>query len=352
MKNYFGHLSKKFPICDMLGLNLTHPRFSIDHIDLGILDDTTCRGDFVKFANWGMRVVTCKAGPVIFDDNFANLWPHQPEHRPGRENPEPLYLSQNFKNPTQVVLALLDRFLCDVENNSHLVKLIKTRTDLRDAHSYGKKVGILLGSNRSDWFGDSPGILRMFARLGLRMITLSVAGRDPGWDGHDVVAGSGGLNKLGVRLIEERNSCGILVDLAHTNDKSAIDIIETSSVPVVDTHSNPRTLEDNTRNTTDEVMRKLSSNGGILGITPNIDRPPGEKPYEAIPNEQLEPIFKNINYSVNLMGIDSVGIGTHFNTSCLPWLIDKLLADGYSDEDVFKITGGNFLRVLAKVLPK
>ena len=50
------------PICDMLGLNLTHPRFAIDHIDLGRKDSTICRGDFVKFAEWGMRVIMCKGG--------------------------------------------------------------------------------------------------------------------------------------------------------------------------------------------------------------------------------------------------------------------------------------------------
>jgi membrane dipeptidase len=347
----FQHLSKSFPLCDMLGINLTHPRFSIDHIDLGILDETTCRGDFVKFANWGMRVVTCKAGPVIFDDNFSYLWPKQPEHRPGRPNPEPLYLSHNFKNPTQVVLALLDRFLCDVEENSQLVKIIKSKSDL-DAKVHPQKVGILLGSNRCDWFGDSPGILRMFARLGLRMITLSVSGRDPGWDGHDVVVGSGGLNKLGLRLIQEMNSCGILIDLAHTNENSALDIIENSCVPVVDTHSNPRALEDNTRNTTDEVMKKLAARGGLLGITPAIERPHGEKPYKSIPQDQLDNVMKNINYAVNIMGIDSVGIGTHFNTACLPWVIDRILAEGYRKNDVYKITGGNFLRVLNNVLPQ
>ena len=350
MNDNFKQHSQSFPLCDMLGLNLTHPRFSIDHIDLGILDETTCRGDFVKFSNWGMCVVTCKAGPVIFDDNFAYLWPKQPEHRPGRPHSEPLYLSPSFKNPTQVVLALLDRFLCDVEANSHLVNVIQTKSDL-DINKEQSKVGILLGCNRCDWFGDSPGILRMFARLGLRMITLSVSGRDPGWDGHDVVIGGGGLNKLGLRLIKEMNSCGILIDLAHTNEHSALDIIENSRVPVVDTHSNPRALEDNTRNTTDEVMKKLASRGGLLGITPSIERPQGEKPYESIPQDQLDNVMKCINYAVDIMGVDSVGIGTHFNTACLPWVIDRALAEGYSKNDVYKITGGNFLRVLNNVLP-
>ena len=335
----------------MLGLNLTHPRFAIDHVDLGELDDTTCRGDFVKFFNWGMRVVSCKAGPVLYDDNFASLWPKQPEHRSGRTNPEPLFLSPSFKNPTQVVLALLDRFLCDVEEHSDKVKIVRNKSDL-DIKMEFTKVGILLGSNRSDWFGDSPGILRMFARLGLRMITLSVSGRDPGWDGHDIVEGSGGLNRLGLRLIQEMNSCGILIDLAHTNEQSSLDIIENSNVPVVDTHSNPRALEDHTRNTTDAVMKKLAASGGLLGITPVIGRPPAEKPYDTIPQSQLDYVMKCIDYSVNIMGIDSVGIGTHFNTACLPWVIDRILTEGYTDEDVYKITGGNFLSVLNKVLPK
>ena len=144
------------PLCDMLGLNLTHPRFAIDHIDLGKSDESTCRGDFVKFAEWGMRVVMCKGGPVLYDDNFAALWPRQPEHRRGRAQAEPLYLSSAYKNPTQVVLALLDRFLCDVEANADKVRLVHKVADLEEAARDGV-VALLMGSNRADWFGDVPG---------------------------------------------------------------------------------------------------------------------------------------------------------------------------------------------------
>jgi membrane dipeptidase len=337
------------PVCDMLGLNLTHPRFALDHIDLGQRDDSTFRGDFVKFAASGLHLVMCKGGPVLYDDNFAALWPRQPEWRPGRADAEPLYLSPAFKNPTQVVMALLDRFLVDVEANPDKVRLIRTAADL-DTPSEGR-VALLMGSNRSDWFGDAPGILRMFARLGLRMITLSVAGRDPGWDGHDMLRGGAGLSDLGARMIVEMNRCGILIDLAHTNDISALDIIAASAVPVVDSHSNPRALEDSTRNTSDEVMRALAQSGGLLGLMPPISRPPNEKPYTGVDVQELEQVMRFIDYAVDIMGIDHVGIGTHFNTSCLPWVVDAVLTAGYTDTDAAKIFGGNYLRVLRQVLP-
>ena len=338
------------PVCDMLGLNLTHPRFVIDHIDLGRRDDTTCRGDFVKFAEWGIRLLMCKGGPVVYDSNFAGLWPQQPEWRPGRDDTEPLYLSPAFKNPTQVVMALLDRFLGDVEANDDKVRLIRTVADL-DSCLAGGPVGLLMGSNRADWFGDVPGVLRMFARLGLRMITLSSSGRDPGWDGHDVSRGSGGLTELGVRMIDEMNRCGILIDLAHSNDVCALDVIEVSAAPVVDTHSSPRALEPSTRNTSDEVMLALSESGGLLGLMPAISRPEGERPYEGLDDVEVDSVRRTLDYAIDLMGIDHVGIGTHFNTACMPWLIDRLLADGMADEEVARLFGGNYLRVLRDVLP-
>jgi membrane dipeptidase len=339
------------PVCDMLGLNLTHPRFSIDHIDLGQRDNSTCRGDFVKFAEWGLRVVMCKGGPVLFDDNFAALWPSQPERRPGRAQPEPLYLSSVSKHPTQIVLALLDRFLCDVEANPDKVRLVHTATDL-DAAARDGVVALLMGSNRADWFGDVPGVLRMAARLGLRMITLNGSGRELGWDGHDIVQGSGGMSALGGRLIDQMNESGIVIDLAHTNEASALDIIAHSHRPVIDSHSNPRALEESTRNTSDAVMKALADRGGMLGLVPAIARPEGERPYAGVAADQLAGVLRHIDYAVNLMGIEGVGIGTHFNSACLPWLIDAVLEAGYAEADAAKIFGGNYLRVLRAVLPE
>ena len=339
------------PVCDMLGLNLTHPRFLIDHIDLGVRQDDTCRGDFVKFREWGIRVVMCKGGPAQYDGNFGSLWPSQPEWRPGRANPEPLYLSSSFKNPTQVLLAVLDRFLCDVEAHPDKVRLVRGWHDIESAAAENK-IAVLMGSNRSDWFGDSPGALRMFARLGLRMITLSQSGRDLGWDGYDETRSGGRLTIPGVQMIREMNAAGILIDLAHTNDVCALDIIETSEKPVVDSHSNPRVLQDGLRHTPDHVMKAMAGRGGVLGIMPPISRPPGETPLQTVPEEEIRQTIELIRYAVDVMGIDGVGIGTHFNTTAMPWITDGLLRAGFSENDTAKIMGGNYLRVLHEVLPR
>ena len=337
------------PVCDMLGLNLTHPRFVIDDIDLGKKDASTCRGDFPKFAEWGVGVVMCKGGAAYYDDNYKPLWRQESEWRPGRGG-EDMFLSLAIKNPTQLVLGVLDRFLLNVEAHPEQVLLVRTARDLDAAQAAGK-VAVLMGANRSDWFGDGPGILRMFARLGLRMIILGQATRELGWDASNETRSGGRMTELGVRMIAEMNAAGILIDLAHSNDPCALDIIEVSTKPVVDSHSHPRALVDEPRAAPDEVRRALAERGGVLGIPPPIPRPPGDAPYRAVAPEQLEQTLVQVRYAADVMGVEGVGIGTHFNSAVLPWVVEGLLDAGFSAEDTSKICGGNYLRVLREVLP-
>lgn len=337
------------PICDMLGLNLCHPRFLVDDIDLGQRQDTSFRGDFPKFREWGLSLVMCKGGVGQYSDDFKALWQSQPEHRPGREG-EDMFLSLALKNPTQVVLAVLDRFLGHVEANPEQVLLVRSSADLDRAREAGK-VALLMGANRSDWFGDSPGVLRQFARLGLRMITLGQATRELGYDASNETRSGGRMTELGVRMIQEMNRAGILIDLAHTTEPCALDAIEVSEKPVVDSHSAPRALDDQPRGTTDEVMRALAARGGMLGIVPTISRPPGDAPIEQVAQEEIDETLAVVRYAVDVMGIEGVGLGTHFNTAALPWMLDGLLRAGFSDEDTARIMGGNHLRVLREVLP-
>ena len=337
-------------VCDMLGLNLTHPRFVLDDIDLGKRDSSTCRGDFPKFADWGLDLVMCKGGPAQYDDNFKPLWRREPEWRPGRAGEE-MFLSLAIKNPTQLVLGVLDRFLLNVEANTDRVLLVRRVGDLDRAREAGK-VAVLMGANRSDWFGDGPGVLRMFARLGLRMITIGQATRELGWDASNETRSGGRMTELGVRMIAEMNANGILIDLAHSNDPCALDIIEVSEQPVVDSHSGPRALADDNRAIPDEVMRALVQKGGILGIPPPITRPQGDAPYSGVDADQLEQTLVQIRYAVDLMGVEGVGIGTHFNSAVLPWVVEGLLDAGFAEDDAAKICGGNYLRVLRAVLPE
>lgn len=341
------------PIVDMLGENLTHPRHLVDDIDLGVRDDSTCRGDFIKWRDWGLSVVVCKGGPKEYDENFAALWQQQPERRAGRsaDRREPLFLTLAVKNATQLTAAVLDRFLEHVEAHPDKVLLIQRRSDLAEARASGR-IGLLMASNRSDWFGDSLGTLRMFARLGLRLITLSQAMRDLGYDAYNETRSAGRLTDVGVRIIQEMNRNGIVIDVSHTNDVCTRDIIETSAQPIVASHSNPRELEPSPRNMPREIMQALASRGGVLGIMPPIVRPAGEQPFTRIAQDQMATTLRYIRHAVEVMGIDHVGIGTHFNSAVLPWLTDALLRDGFSDSDVAQIMGGNFLRLLGQVLPE
>ena len=338
-----------YPVCDMLGLNLNHPRFIVDNVDYGKRHDDTCRGDFPKFREWGLRVVMCKGGPTYFDGEYAALWRKQPEWRPGG-NAEPLHLTMAMRGPTQMLLGVLDRFLGQVEANTHQVHLIQTAADLDLAHRTGK-LAVLMGANRSDWFGDTPGVIRIVGRLGLRMITVGQGTRELGYDVSDETRSGGRMTKLGVRMIGEMNRAGILVDVSHLNAPCALDAIEVSERPVVASHSNPRALDPSLRNVPDTVMKALARRGGMLGITPPISRPPAERPLERVPKTQIDATVKIIRYAVNVMGADAVGIGTHFNSTAIPWVTDGLLNAGFSDLDVAKVMGGNYLRVLRQVLP-
>jgi membrane dipeptidase len=337
------------PVCDLLGLNLTHPRFLVDNIDLGRRNDDTCRGDFPKFKDWGMSVVMCKGGPKQYDDEFTALWQTQPEHRPGREG-EPLSLTLAFKNPTQLVLAVLDRFLLQVEAHPSQVLLVRRAEDLDTARTQGK-VALLMGANRSDWFGDTLGVLRMAARLGLRMVTVGQATRELGYDPYNETRSGGRLTDLGVQVLREMNRLGILIDISHLNDPCSLDALEITEKPVVASHSNPRKLNPGPRSIPDDVMRALAKNGGVLGLIPPVSRPPGERPLVSVPAAQLEATVNMVRYAADIMGIDHVGIGTHFNTTAIPWVTDALLNASFSVEDTAKVMGGNYLRVLRAVLP-
>ena len=209
-----------------------------------------------------------------------------------------------INSPTLLCLTVLDRFLCNVEENPDKVILVRTAADLDRALADPERIAVLMGANRSDWFGDSPGALRQFARLGLRMVTIGQATRELGWDVSDELRSGGRMTSLGVRMIEEMNRCVILVDLAHTNDPCALDAIEVSEKPVIDTHSGPRALEQDPspRSTPDEVMEALAENGGMLGITPPIGRPEGDAPYESVDDAEMEATLKQIRYAVDVMG--------------------------------------------------
>jgi membrane dipeptidase len=208
-----------------------------------------------------------------------------------------------------------------------------------------------------------------------------------------------GLSEFGKEVVAECNRLGIMIDISHASEKSFFDIIETTKAPIIASHSSARALCDHPRNLTDEQLKALAENGGVIQICfvysfikeqpPNPERDAALKAlrekygsrrdirdeaeraklyaeYEAIfekyPGEKttLEELVDHIDHVVALIGVDHVGIGTDFDggggvegcndVSEMPNVTEELLRRGYSEEDIRKIWGGNIMRVLSRVI--
>lgn len=260
---------------------------------------------------------------------------------------------------------------------------------------------VFLGLENGSPLGDSEDSFTLLHKLyesGVRYITLchsrnnqicdSCASATPKW---------GGLSPFGKRLVAEMNRIGMLVDVSHISDSAFYDVLACSIKPVVATHSSCRSLAGHPRNMTDEMIRELAARGGVIQInfypvfldsdfaarlsaSGIADR--GEKieaefiadpsndarrqAWNAVQRELLaleRPSYKliadHIDHAVSLVGVDHVGLGSDFDgieitpdgmedISMMPKLFDELRSRGYSEEDLTKIAGGNFFRVLGQ----
>ena len=164
-----------------------------------------------------------------------------------------------------------------------------------------------------------------------------------------------GLTAAGRQLVRRCNSLGILVDLSHLNLRGFLDVAEISEAPLVASHSNAHALCASTRNLTDEQLDMISSTGGLVGVNFAVGflREDGMLDSDGTP---LETVVRHIEYLVERMGIDCVGLGSDYegaappaelgDVSRLPVLFEALRERGYDDESVAKIAHGNWIRVL------
>jgi len=263
------------------------------------------------------------------------------------------------------------------------IAVARTVDDLRDAKRRGE-AAVLLGFQNSDPLEGSLEKLDLFHRLGVRIVQLTYQRRNLAADGCGEPA-NGGLSVFGRELVGELNRLGILIDLSHTGVRSTLDTIELSRAPVSFTHANAYAKNPVARNKTDAEIRALAAAGGVMGIN-GIARL--MSPHGKERGATLAEFVDQIDYVVDLVGIDHVGIGLDISegmtredfeerkTSFLgkfpelgggefPFefyyttgldsmaktglITDALVERGYSDEDVLKILGENFLRLLAQV---
>ena len=216
---------------------------------------------------------------------------------------------------------------------------------------------VFTGLENASPIGDCLDRLNWFYDRGVRYVTLCHSSDNQVCDScASEVKRWGGLSPFGKKVVERMNSLGMLVDVSHVSDDTFYDVLKYSTRPVVATHSCCRALCNHPRNMTDDMIRALAAAGGVIQINfyPYfID--PDFAATEKRPSYTM--IADHIDHAVSLVGVGHVGIGSDFDgievtpdgmddISMMPVLFDELRRRGYSENDLEKIAGGNFFRVL------
>jgi membrane dipeptidase len=277
--------------------------------------------------------------------------------------------------------------------------------DIERAHKQ-KKLAALMGIEGGHSIENDIHLLRDYYRLGVRYMTLSWSNTnewaDSSGDINDAkVAHHNGLSDFGKQVVLEMNRLGMMVDISHVADKTFFDAIAATKVPVIASHSSARALTDHPRNMTDDMLRAVAKNGGVVQTNfydafiddgyrraadaqkkeaeaavkarlaelkaagkpvTYLDKDAVEREWAAkIPRPPLKSLIDHIDHIAKVAGVDHVGLGSDFDgvsgatpegidsAADLPKITQALLDRGYSAEDIRKILGGNLLRVFRQV---
>ncbi len=255
-------------------------------------------------------------------------------------------------NPTQYADLIFDKIESIVQKNSRYLSIARTPADLYNDKRNGRK-SIMLGIENGLAIERELANLKHFAQRGVVYITLCHNGDNDICDSARGCNTHDGVSSFGEKVIHEMNDLGIMVDLSHGGEKSFYDALDISRVPIVCSHSNCKALCDVPRNLTDDQLRALAAKGGVAHTTlySGFLRKDGEA--------SVLDAVDHLEHAIRIMGIDHVGIGTDFDgdggvrgmadSSELINFTIRLLRRKYSERDIEKIWGGNWLRVMAQV---
>jgi membrane dipeptidase len=260
--------------------------------------------------------------------------------------------SRTPTHPLRTALEMIDRFYRESESCSSFVPVMSSN-EILDAQREGK-VGGLLSIEGADVIEGRIELLRVFYRLGVRMVGLVHSLRNQLADGVTDRRTGGGLSELGAQVMEELNSLGMIIDVSHINDEGFWDVLDLSKHSVIASHSNSRTVCNHPRNMTDEMILALAENGGVMGMNfaPSFVHP--EK-------ATLQGVIDHIDHIVELVGPDHVGLGSDFDgipstpvgledVTKMPKITQELVKREYSETDINKLLGGNHLRLIKRVV--
>ena len=262
------------------------------------------------------------------------------------------YLPQPTEQPKQFADNIFDKIEVMVARNSDYLALARTPEELW-SNKYAGKKSIMLGIENGIALDGDLKNLRHFKDRGIVYVTLCHNGDNEICDSARGNQTHGGVSAFGAQVISEMNRLGIMVDLSHAHEKSFYDALELSKTPIVCSHSSARALCDHPRNLTDNQMRALAQKGGVAQTT--LYHGFLKKDGEAT----ILDAMAHLEHAIDVMGIDHVGLGTDFDgdggirgladASELLNFTRQLLARRFSRQDIQKIWGGNFLRVMQQV---
>lgn len=301
-------------------------------------------------------------------------------------------------------MSLIDGVLEQARKHPGEIKMCYSAEDILAAQAQGK-FAALMGIEGGHSIENNLGLLRNYYQLGVRYMTLTWSNTNEWADSsgdlnNPNVHHHNGLTPFGKDVVREMNRLGMMVDISHVSDKTFWDTLETTRAPIIASHSSARALTQAPRNMTDDMLRAMAKNNGVVMVNfyPafideswrnawNAQRPERQKvhemmaaPYkakgEAVPfsvSDQVDRQFAakigrasfnslidHFDYVINVAGIDHVGIGTDFDgipvlpegidsAADLPKITQALMARGHGAEDMKKLLGGNLLRVFRAV---
>ena len=312
-----------------------------------------------------------------------------------------VWIPSKITGPPAVKRALdqIDAVREQVLKHSQDLVLATTASEIREARKQGK-IAALLGVEGGHMIDSDLGVLRSYATLGVRYMTLTHSGNVEWADSSTDKAVHNGLSDFGKDVVREMNRLGMMVDISHVSDKAFYDALEASKAPLIASHSSCRAICEAARNMTDDMIRALAANGGVMqinyhvgflsqefrsaekahpeleqAIAAEIQKRCGDKEgcqliegdkitreyvvQGKLPRVDWTKIIEHIDHAVKVAGIDHVGLGSDFDganmpfgmedATKLPQITEALLRKGYSEGDVRKILGENTLRLMADV---
>ena len=293
-------------------------------------------------------------------------------------------------------LDMIDSVYRAVERHPNDLMMATSVADIPRAKKQ-KKIAALMGIEGGHAIENSLATLREFHRLGVRYMTLTWNNTNDWADAGRGEQTHNGLTDFGKEVVREMNRLGMLVDVSHVSDKTMSDALDVSKAPIIASHSSARALSNVPRNIPDDLLRRIAKNGGVIQVNfysyfidaatvgplndardkrlkaqrdllnekykndPERLAEEGDKLDAAnlLPPFPLSKLIDHIDHIVKVAGIDHVGLGADFDgaidfpagardVSMLPNITYELLKRGYSEQDIRKILGENFLRVFAE----